>query len=243
MTMFARRVLTFGVALFVALSLAGCATRTGALQPANKTYSLGTLVYSPDFPNQAIVVVGLRQIGISDPTAFGYAMSPIDGNSIDGRGEKSWSSYYGSGRDFGARDEARVDYHVYKMPPGNYAATWISHKKRYLLVDTPRIYAIGATRFLTGQTSFQKIDLIDPMSTPETPLFAAKASEVVYIGDLVVDFSNPDRPTLTIGSSVDGARAALAEYGEKRPVVERPMLRPTGRGPRPLLSTIEPQRQ
>ncbi len=227
------------LALVALLTLGACVQRGGSMQPANKTFRLGTLIYSPNFENQAIVVVGLRRMGV--PT-FGYAIAGADGEKIDGRATQSWIGFFGTapGGQRLTLSEDELDYHILRMPPGNYGVIQINVGTRYYLVSFQRAYNVNTREtyvFSPTRETYSHTDLIDPVATPETPIFSARANEVVYIGDLVFDGRNPEKRSLAISASPDGARAALAAFGETRPMETRMMVRPTGADARELTAS------
>lgn len=234
-----RRLLSACLAIAALLTLGACVQRSGSMQPANKTARLGTLIYSPNFENQAIVVVGLRRMGV--PT-FGYAIAGADGEKIDGRATQSWIGFFGTAP-LGQRltlAEDELDYHILRMPPGNYGVIQISVGTRYYLVSFQRAYNVNTREtytFSPTRETYSHTDLIDPVATPETPIFSARANEVVYIGDLVFDGRDPEKRSLAISASPDGARAALAAFGETRPMETRMMVRPTGPDARTLAAS------
>jgi hypothetical protein len=226
-------------ALAALLTLGACVQRSSSMQPANKTARLGTLIYSPSFASEAIVVVGLQRTAIS---SFSYTIAEIKGTKVEGRGEKSWIGFFGTAPG-GARlslEESGVDYHILRVPPGDYAVLRVGHAKNYYLVSFPRHYTLNEASgsvFGSAPAQYQRTDLVDPVSTQETPLFSTRPNEVVYVGDLRFDATDAAKPTLAIGSTPDGARAALVEFGEKREMAVRQMVRPTGADARALLET------
>jgi hypothetical protein len=234
------------VALAALLTLGACVQRSSSMQPANKTARLGTLIYSPSFASEAIVVLGLRR---NAEGSFSYAIAAINGEKVEGDGLKSWTGFFDTTKGGDAHQplserltvaEREIDYHILRVPPGNYAVLKIGRSKDYYLVSFPRYYRLSeASRAVFSQApaQYQRTDLVDPVSTPETPVFTARPNEVVYVGDLQVDFADAAKPTLAIGSTPEGARAALLEFGEKREMSVRQMVRPTGADARVLIET------
>lgn len=235
------------LAVAAILSLGACVQRSSSMQPANKTARLGTLIYSPSFTSEAVVVIGLRRTAEG---SFSYAIAAVNGEKVEGDGRKSWTGFFDTTKGGDARQplserltvaEREIDYHILRVPPGDYAVLKIGRGKEYYLVSFPRYYRLSeASRAVFNQApaQYQRTDLVDPVSTRETPVFAARPNEVVYVGDLQADFADATKPTLAIGSTPEGARAALIEFGEKREMAVRPMVRPTGAGARPLIETV-----
>ncbi len=231
-----RRLWSVCLAIAALLMLGACVQRDSSMQPANKTARLGTLIYSPNFENQAIVVVGLRRMGV--PT-FGYTIAGAEGEKVDGRATQSWIGFFGTAP-LGQRltlAEDELDYHILRMPPGNYGVIQINVGVRYYLVSFQRAYNVNSREtyvFSPARETYSHTDLIDPVVTPDTPIFSARANEVVYVGDLVFDGRNPEKRSLAISASPDGARAALIAFGETRAMETRIMGRPTGSNAREL---------
>jgi hypothetical protein len=218
--------------------LAGCVARSGSMGPVNKISPSHQARQAPSFPDQTIVVLGFRWAGTSNiPPFYRYAVAPVEGSRVEGDGTKMWRWAYSTAYANLANGlEAHVDYHILRLPPGNYVLAYVQHENTIF----PLVRASGVSRStlqnaMSGQiVQCLTINLQGGQSTSDTPFLHARANEVVYVGDVTVDFSDPARPRVALGATPEGARAALATFGETRPMIERPMRRIAGVAPLPV---------
>jgi hypothetical protein len=230
-------------ALLAVLALAGCAQINQPMRPVNKVYALGGSLYTRDFPDAALVVLGLRataENGVSGGT-FVYGIAPIQDDKIDGRGQRMWVEPLQTRDD--PRTTGRVgerDFHILRMPPGEFAVVYIRRGEQlHYLVNaggTARTFFEG--QYNRGRPQETKIDVVSPTVAPTTPILTVRANEVVYVGDLEVDVTNRPRLTLGLGLTVEDARTALAAYGSKAEMSVRQMRRQIGPAPREIAPPV-----
>jgi hypothetical protein len=237
-----RRIAALAFVVATAGLLAGCVARSGSMAPVNKISPSHQARQAPSFPNEAILVLGLRSTGPSlGGETFRYGVATVDGSRVDGKGLNMWRWAY-SPTDLwsGSPRGELVDYQILRVPAGNYVLAYIQRGDTLF----PLVNASGASRATlqnaySGQTvQCLSIDLLGGQSTTDTPFLSVRANEVVYVGDLIVDFTDPQRPTVALGTTPEGAHRALANFKETRPMVERAMRRVVGAGARPVPGNI-----
>lgn len=230
-------------ALLAVLALAGCAQSNQPMRPVNKVYALGGSLYTRDFPDAALVVLGLRITAENGApgSSFVYGIAPIQDGKIDGRGEKMWVEplhVYDDPRITGRVGDR--DFHILRMPPGEFAVVYIRRGEQlhYLAnaAGVSRTFFEG--QFNRGRPQETKIDVVSPTVASTTPILTVRAKEVVYVGDLELDVTNRPRPTLGIGLTVEDARTALAAYGSKAEMSVRQMRRQIGPAPREIAAPV-----
>jgi hypothetical protein len=237
-----RRIVVVAFVVAIAGFLASCVTRSGSMAPVNKISPSHQARQAPSFTNEAILVLGLRSTGPSlGGETYRYAVASVEGSRVDGNGVNMWRWAY-SPNDLwsGSPRGEMVDYQILRVPPGNYVLAYVQRGDTLF----PLVRATGASRATlqnaySGQTvQCLSIDLQGGQSTTDTPFLSVRANEVVYVGDLIVDFSDAQRPTVALGATPDGARRALAHFKEARPMTERAMRRVAGVEARPVPGSI-----
>ncbi len=237
-----RRIAAVAFVVAIAGLLASCVARSGSMGPINKISPSHHARQAPSFPDEAILVLGLRSTGPSlGGETYRYAVASVDGSRVDGKGVNMWRWAY-SPTDLwsGSPGGELVDYHVLRVPPGSYVLAYIQRGDTLF----PLVRATGASRATlqnaySGQTvQCLSIDLQGGQSTTDTPFLNVRANEVVYVGDVIVNFTDPQRPTVALGATPEGARRVLANFKEARPMTERVMRRVAGVGARPVPGSI-----
>lgn len=101
-------------------------------------------------------------------------------------------------------------YYFFSVPPGTYALGWIANQGHFFLSsDYEDIYIIR--RRLSSDYHFSPVARAKAFA----PSFTIGAGEVVYIDDLVGDFSQMARAKLSIRISEAEVRKRLSERGHK----------------------------
>lgn len=122
-----------------------------------------------------------------------------------------------------------VEYDAFLVPEGVYAVTNIKH------YGVPLPYVFVEASWMKGWISRSEIHSVhfspDMTVKPESPRITVRANEVVYAGDLVIDYGRFGSSLLTSQQlSERTVRKVLEGSGLTRRMVVRPWARPVGTG-------------
>lgn len=227
-------------------ALAACAPRTGAIYPGNvETRTRNAVMH---YENESIVIVGIKTLNSNidefkdddwdyDLHAPKYGIMRQNGKYLDYDGSKAWG--WKGVCDIGGEGTC-VDgtaYHYYYMPPGTYALGWLrSDFGTYIFVKGSGVSEARQYLANVHANVHRRVLIYKANAHDGTPQFEVKANEVVYVGDIVIDLADRDKPTSAYAENTDAARQLLATIetaaGE---MVFRPWSRPAGPGPQPVL--------
>lgn len=176
-------------------------------------------------PGQAAVVVGVEianpqhdNLDVADSMdAIWVAVDPVTGRRNGPALETIAGTLFQKGG---------LKYFLYALPSGTYALGYISHPQYYGSIFFPTEFAdvriSGATLYSISLSQAAQV-------RPNTPIFHAGAAEVVYIGDLAFDFTDPKRVHWTVRQTEEAARAYLSSVGLADRMVVRPLARFDGK--------------
>lgn len=223
------RLLVLGLA--VALTLSGCSITSSQID-LSKPYDPAAQKPLPGAT--AIVLLGLESLnwgnegGVITGYHTTYQLMQIDPATLRfkpmGRSGKLRCSDKG-GSDADCR--GATTYHVFRVPPGTYALQYTIHEglgfgmARAAMVKTTR-----SSNHLVGMDYSS-----DATTVPHAPRFTVRDNEVLYVGNVVLDYRTRGKLTTSIKLDEDQAKSILAPTGLDKRMVTRPWERPTGPAP------------
>ncbi|MTJ84441.1 MAG: hypothetical protein F8N37_25930 [Telmatospirillum sp.] len=205
----------------MAVALAGCGVQTDG-----RSITSGKPALTSSQPGgEAIVVIGVSvrnpvtaAFGVEFPTYAGWiAVDPATGIRT-GDVQLLHTEFCATvtlSYDIGASlsDACRgTEYRAFQVPPGSYALAWLYHGDNglYSVASFDRIAAMTGA---AGRGELQSVRIYgETKLKPTTPRFTVAAGEVLYAGDVIVDFKEPG-VSITVSDSVASARSYLAQSG------------------------------
>jgi hypothetical protein len=213
------------------------------------TACAGAPVYNPEFikpaavdkniavaPGQSVVIVGYR---VSDPAASepGHlSQQAMNGAwvNIDPRtGMRAGTQlpWFRLARYIFA--DHPVIYTVHVVPPGTYALGYVELRINLqdVLFQPTRFEHIGKKTTSTSQGLILRFDYefsSAARATPIAPTFTVAAGDVVYVGDILLDFTKQGRMEWALSRTDDDVKRELANTGLADRFVYRELRRASG---------------
>jgi hypothetical protein len=197
---------------------------------------------APSAPGKGTLVVGVQLV--APPTtrlglrpSVGYALLRAEpsggGRMLRQRPSVRWLGMCGL---FDHTICGNIQYQAYSVPPGTYALGWVE------VGEDNEIFVAAAFRrarlFRSG--AITSLSFSGLRIGRQTPVVKVAAGEVVYPGNLVLDFHTPNRLAVSIVQHPAAAREALAPTGLAAAMLVRPWQRPVGPGPHQVVQLFGP---
>lgn len=221
-------------ALVVLILLASCANPyPGTIGPESDTVPLAL----PPPAADGIVVIGMKvehpaRDGFGHPWAMFGGWVTID-PATDMRVGKTMTRFRFLGGVFASDAfDGRTQYLTYTVPAGTYAFAWVEHGP---ILYEPTAFLAITTR--SSEYSFSRQFSDEAKAQPNTPVFTVKPGEIVYVGDLTLDFGTPHSMRWSMAVNEAAARAGVASEGIGEKMTVRPMRRADGGEIRPMDGT------
>jgi hypothetical protein len=205
--------------------LGGCAI------PGTYTVFRPSDIEAPPAPetNEGAVIIGLSVENPSlnkpgEPYSVSGAWIPVS-PSGEHVGRDSHVSFLIRGGPSHGGAFGGTQYFSYQLPAGTYALGWVEHAGNVFPASQFQNLTVMATSRSVGVSRYYGAVRI----RPSTPLFVAKPGEVVYVGNLVLDFGGASAQVhWSTARSDSNARASLAA-GVVQQMTVRQMQRADGK--------------
>jgi len=220
--------------MIATLGLSACAQPGADYTSFNQARRLGVLYQNaPDFPDGSIVVFGIQS---GQQGRVEVEIEQIDGPGSQDLDKKRWIAGVSClPESHDNCDSAGTGYALFRMPPGKYAVVMANSGGRYFaLSDYRSLYrrTVTSSRYGTSPAGFK---IVGPRLVADTPVFAVKPDETVYVGNFAFQQPRNNVPaTVRLTQNEVAARAALSDEGISTPMAVRPWTRPAGSVARPI---------
>lgn len=212
------------LAVCAALMLSACGGRYASDREFTQPIAKGKPVEAG--PGQGVVLLGYRVMNFADdwgtPQSGWISIDPTTGLrnnktmvELDSRGWRLDQADAGKGI---------TEYRAYALPPGTYALGWVWNSRRGYFFPSEMAIKLTSGGYGAPTRTFSDGARV----RPNTPTFSLQAGDVVYVGDLLLDFTKASFMRWARETSENGARGYAANMGYKGPIAVRLMRRADG---------------